>query len=373
MINKGNILITVVLIFSGLTFFPIFAEDTVITITGEPNPIYGKIHHYIINVEGKLYNDGISQFGTYAKDDPSKSGQQFPFVLVEGENQFGLNLLDYGDYILPFEKDKTYVMEIINLNNVGTFEFTPRYPDDPRRFNFEYESVELESQLSPEEIKQREIECEKQVDKDDSLTYAEKIVQKNNCETYGDRFGEISDCPSFEVWLQTAEAQGTFVSNIVDLGTIMHIKGIGACNADVEMSFQKKGSPAIQTWSVSAPSSGVFGDQFFFTSLSDLGDYILKAKKVKTGEEISLEFSVMQLDNPPKPLQGTFFVKEETNEQINKLKTEIEELKKQLTEKDEQIEKKDAVLMEQVKVILELAQRIKSTIFEPIYNYFSFA
>jgi len=308
-IITGNILITIVLIFSGLTFFPIFAEDTVITITGEPNPTYGKIHHYTINVEGKLYNGGISQFGTYAKDDPSKSGQQLPIVLVEGENQFGLNLLDYGDYFLPFEIDKTYVMEVINLNNVGAFEFTPRYPDDPRRFNLEFESVELESQLSPKEIKQREIECEKQVDKDDSLTYAEKTVQKNNCETYGDRFGEISDCPSFEVWLQKAESSGTFVNNIVDLGTIMHIKGIGACNADIEMSFQKKGFPAIQTWSVHAPSSGVFGDQLFFTNLSDLGDYILKAKKVKTGEEISLEFSVMQLDNLLDSKQGTFFCK----------------------------------------------------------------
>jgi len=68
-----------------------------------------------------------------------------------------------------------------------------------------------------------------------------------------------------------------------------------------------------------------------------------------------------------------FFVKEETNEQISKLKEEIEELKRQLTEKDEQIEKKDAVLFEQIKVISDLANMIKKTIFEPIYNYFSFA
>ena len=44
--------------------------------------------------------------------------------------------------------------------------------------------------LSPKEAKQREIECEKEVDADDSLTYAEKIVQKHKCETYGNRYGK---------------------------------------------------------------------------------------------------------------------------------------------------------------------------------------
>ena len=138
----NSIVFAVILVVGFITSI-VYAEETVITITGEQNPKYGKIHHYIIQVEEKLYNNGISQIGIFEKDDPSKSGQQLQIVLHEGENRFGLNLLDYGDYILPFDVDKTYVMEIINLNNVGIFEFTPHYPDDQRKYALEYEYDEM--------------------------------------------------------------------------------------------------------------------------------------------------------------------------------------------------------------------------------------
>jgi len=341
-----------------ITISTVYAEETAITITGEPNPMYGKVHHYIIQVEGKLYNNGISQVGIFVKDDPSKSGQQIQAVLHEGANRFGLNLLDYGDSILPYEVDKTYVMEIINLNNVGTFEFTPRYPDDPRKPTLEYEYDEIErSQPSQEELKQREIECEKEVDEDNSLTLAEKIIQKKNCKTYGNRYGEVSDCPSFLLWLQPAEGQGTFVSNIIDLGTIMHIKGAGACNTDVDLSFQKKGFPEKMRWSVHAPSSGFFGDQLLFSKLDDIGEYILTAKNVKTREEISLNFAVRQLENPKlDPIQSS------ESQSLQK----IQELEERIAQLEEQIKQKDAVLMEQLKVIMELANKIRDTVFEKI-------
>ena len=59
-----------------------------------------------------------------------------------------------------------------------------------------------------------------------------------------------------------------------------------------------------------------------------------------------------------------------TQEEVNE---RISFLEQQLIEKDEQLAKKDALLMEQLKVISDLANMIKQTIFEPILNYFSMA
>jgi len=208
-------------------------------------------------------------------------------------------------------------------------------------------------------------DCEREVDEDESITFAEKTVQKKNCNTYGNRYAEVS-CPEpFSISIRAAEGQGTFVDNVIDLGTIMHFDGVGACNSDVTISLEKDGVQFMPPFLQRGFSEGVFGDQFFFSQFADEGNYKLTAVNENTGEISIVEFSVKQLDNPSNPNQAVFFNNDETSEQINELKAEIESLKEELA-------KKDAVLMEQVKVIMDLANMITNTIYEQFFSLFTF-
>jgi len=53
------------------------------------------------------------------------------------------------------------------------------------------------------------------------------------------------------------------------------------------------------------------------------------------------------------------------------LQQQLDSLKEEVTELKERIEKKDAILMEQLKVISDLVSKIKQTVFEPIWKYFT--
>lgn len=62
-----------------------------------------------------------------------------------------------------------------------------------------------------------------------------------------------------------------------------------------------------------------------------------------------------------------------SDSEITVLKDQLARKESQILELQKQIEQKNAVLMEQLKVISNLASMIKTTIFEPILNYFSIA
>lgn len=202
-------------------------------------------------------------------------------------------------------------------------------------------------------------DCKKEVDADKSLTYAEKIIQKRNCDTYGNRNAEVTKLEPFGISIRASDAHH-ISDNTVDLGTIVHIDGKGAYNADVIITLEKIGSKAISATTNHGASSGAFGTQFYFYALDDIGDYILTAKNVKTGEEDTVKFSVKQLGNPESdPVPS---IQEQTNTRINELEQRIEKL-------ETQIKQKDAVIMEQLKVIMELASKIKKVLFDPFIVY----
>lgn len=204
-------------------------------------------------------------------------------------------------------------------------------------------------------------DCDREVDEDESLTYAEKIIQKQNCNTYGNRYGEIS-CAAFSISLRASEGQGKFVDNIIDLGTIMHIDGVGACNADVTLTLKKEGTQSPVTIIQRGFSAGVFGTQFFFNQFADEGVYTLTAINEKTGEKSVVEFSVRQLDNPEHaPIPS---LQEQTNQKM-------EELENRIVELEEKLEKKDAILMEQLRVISDLANMIKNIVYNQIISFFN--
>ena len=312
-----------------VSIIPLSFAETVITITGDPNPTWGKIYHYIIHVDGKLYNNGISQFAIYEKNDSTKSGQQFSMTLYEGENRFGLNLLDYGYDVYPYTFDTPYIMEIVNLNNVGIIEFTPRNLEEP--------ADTIDSNEVTKNFDTPEPSC-------------------------------IS--PTFCISLRPAEGWGKFEENVIDLGTIMYVEGTGAFQTDVIITIEDKhGRPSEHL--THGFSEGVFGTQFFFTTFNDVGNYKVTALNVNTGEEMSLEFSVAQLENPELAPVESF--QSQTDIKIKELEDKLDGFEEKILELEDQIEKKDGLLMEQLRVIENLASVIQKTIFEPILNYFAIA
>jgi len=206
-------------------------------------------------------------------------------------------------------------------------------------------------------------DCEREVDEDESITFAEKIIQKKNCDAYGNRYAEVSCPESFSISIRTAEGHGKFVDNIVDLGTIMHIDGVGACNSDVTLILEKEGEQYSDIALQHGFTEGVFGTQFYFTQFADEGNYKLTAINENTGEVSVVEFSVKQLDNPEHDAIPS--LQEQTEQQIQKLESRIATL-------EEQLEKKDAVLMEQLRVIMDLANKITNTIYEQFFSLFTF-
>jgi len=59
-------------------------------------------------------------------------------------------------------------------------------------------------------------------------------------------------------------------------------------------------------------------------------------------------------------------------EEEGSLQQEVESLREEVDELKKKLDEKEAVLMEQLRVIQNLASMVKTTIFEPIYNFFSF-
>lgn len=202
-------------------------------------------------------------------------------------------------------------------------------------------------------------DCDREVDEDKLLTFAEKQIQKQNCKTYGDRYGEIS-CETFNISIRASEGHGKFVDNIIDLGTIMNIDGVGACNTDVILILEKEGTQLPDIALQHGSSAGVFGTQFFFNQFIDEGEYTLTAVNERTGEESVVEFSVRQLDNPEHKSIPSI---QEQNKQ------EIEELENRIVELEVKLEKKDAILMEQLRVISDLAHMIKNAVYNQIISF----
>ena len=121
---------------------------------------------------------------------------------------------------------------------------------------------------------------------------------------------------------------------------------------------------------VRAELGSVIGLYSCFTHSTEIHAKSIDSISVEFGaefddEKVSDEASLFEVSEMEKKL-------EEQTQQISELKQEIEMLKETITEKEETIVKKDALLMEQVKVIKDLANMVKTSIYESLAKVFQF-
>lgn len=105
-------------------------EETEIIISGEAKPQYGKVYSYNIEVKGKLYNNGISYVSIYEKGSKLTDDSGKQIKLYVGSNHYTIKFFEedygYGYVYYPYKIGTTYIIEVTNLVNKGTFEFTPQ-------------------------------------------------------------------------------------------------------------------------------------------------------------------------------------------------------------------------------------------------------
>lgn len=111
------------------------------------------------------------------------------------------------------------------------------------------------------------------------------------------------------------------------------------------------------------------------------GSKIVVTPEITINSDIASDsFKVMSIMNPGSCLFYDISVKAQDSNSIKinfglivKDDPVISDLQKQIDELKLELQKKDAILMEQLKVIMQLASNLKTTIFEPISQFFGFA
>ena len=121
---------------------------------------------------------------------------------------------------------------------------------------------------------------------------------------------------------------------------------------------------------VTAELGSVIGLNSCFTHSTEIYAKSIDSISVEFGaafdvEKVSDDVSLFEVAEMEKTL-------EDQKQQIYELKQEIEILKETITQKEETIVKKDALLMEQVKVIKDLANMVKTSIYENLVKAFQF-
>lgn len=115
-------------------------------------------------------------------------------VFSESSSEYNNYLKAYHELVNSINNYNSLIKEINLLLDEWYCVFTDSETFQNNRLvsihDLQNKPIEIEIDLlPPKEAKQKEIECEKEVEEDNSLTFAEKIVQKRNCETYGNRYG----------------------------------------------------------------------------------------------------------------------------------------------------------------------------------------
>lgn len=187
--------------------------------------------------------------------------------------------------------------------------------------------------------------CHKEVDNDKSLTFAEVKIQKQNCNTYKNRTGDVMVCiDSFGFSLKTTEEYGIYDEQVLDLGTKLHLYGVGACNDYVNLKLEKNGSHISDQSMTFGFFTGQFSKEYIFSHYTDIGKYTLTATRQSTGEEQVVNFSVKSMEAPMNQKVITF---EDFNERLITFDQRLLFLESELV-------KRDQIIMEQMKLITSL-------------------
>jgi len=396
--NHNYTLIVFGTIIVSIVFFPIFvyADLESIVIDGPEHPLEHSIFTIKIHVEGvsrASYGD-FSVVMTLEEKDTGKVLDSIPDYLLTGVNSRLINMKDYGsgsDYIAG----TTYIIKIQHANKIFEFEFTPVATVE-----------EMSSKQKTSGDGKTKIVITGETNPQVSFTskpytYIVEVIgePQNNarlesCDATGKtcEFAAVLDEDNL-VHEFTMDWSGFLKSgfSIPEKETFTFKNGdaTGSLTVYPQLSIQDGSKTKINSENASieilkitqANNAGLI--EYELCAKIDLSNpefiVVSDAKKhneglnvvLKAGECFSGTVEILAKSPASITIPMASISENKKNVDVNaeKLILENQMLKEQIEKLEVQVEKKDAVIMEQIKVLAELAQRIKITIFEHISSF----
>ncbi len=197
--------------------------------------------------------------------------------------------------------------------------------------------------------------CKKAVNEDDSLTFAEKIVERRNCDT---NYINSQNVPP-----------DIYQNNDQMKSLIQHIESCLQWHPQYQYlpigDFEVGKRPELVNDCIMLYEDPVW-NYVGEDRIDKLVQRLIELKKDQSEINAKPEISPIQLSIPNNPLvekEDKLFTGAETAEE------KIELLQERVTFLEEQLAKKDEVIKEQIKVIMDLVNRVKVTLFEPLLQY----
>jgi len=199
--------------------------------------------------------------------------------------------------------------------------------------------------------------CKKAVNEDDSLTFAEKSVERRNCDT---NYINSQNVPPY-----------IYQNNDQMKSLIQHIQSCLQWHPQYQYlsigDFEVEKRPELVTYCIMLYEDPVW-NYVGEDRIDKLVQRLIELKKDQSEINAKSEISPVQLSIPNNPLvekEDKLFTGAETAEE------KIDLLQERVTFLEEQLSKKNEVIKEQIKVIMDLANRVKVTLFEPFFQYWN--
>ena len=199
--------------------------------------------------------------------------------------------------------------------------------------------------------------CKKAVNEDDSLTFAEKSIERRNCDT---AYINSQNIPP--EYYQNNDQMKALIQNIqscLQWNPQYQYLPIDDFKIDKRIELVNECIMLYED-----PVWNYEGED----RIDKLVQRLIELKKDQSEIYSKPEISPVQLSIPNNPLvakEDKLFTGAETAEE------KIDLLQERVTFLEEQLAKKDEVIKEQIKVIMDLANRVKVTLFEPFFQYWN--